>query len=91
MKNGKKFIRDNNLDFINVAVPREVYKDQQKATELIMKGLTDLKSLNYSTTYDIFSTPQVYLLDKSKKIIGKKLDTDLLKLVITKEEARKNR
>ena len=76
----KKFIRDNNLDFINVAVPREVYKDQQKATELIMKGLTDLKSLNYSTTYDIFSTPQVYLLDKSKKIIGKKTRYRLIKI-----------
>jgi peroxiredoxin len=85
----KKFIVDNNLDFINVAVPQEVYKDQQKATELIISGKTDLKSLNYNTTYDIYTTPQIYLLDKTKKIIAKKLDTDLLKTVISKEEARK--
>ena len=37
-------------------------------------NLTDLKSLNFRKTYDIFSTPQVYLIDKEKKIIGKKLD-----------------
>jgi peroxiredoxin len=85
----KKFIVDHQLDFINVAVPREVYKDQQKATDLIISGKTDLKSLNYNTTYDIYTTPQIYLLDKTKKIIAKKLDTELLKLVINKEEARK--
>ena len=87
----KKFIIDNKLDFVNVAVPKEVYEDQQKATEYIIKGYTDLKSLNYNTTYDIYTTPQIYLLDRSKKIIGKKLDTSLLKKVITKEEARKNK
>ena len=38
------------------------------------KRVTDLKSLNFRKTYDIFSTPQVYLLDANKKIIGKKLD-----------------
>jgi peroxiredoxin len=85
----KKFISEYKLDFINVAVPQEVYKDQQKATELILTGKTDLKSLNYNTTYDIYTTPQIYLLDKTKKIIAKKLDTELLKTVITKEEARK--
>jgi peroxiredoxin len=81
----KKFIRDNQMDFINVAVPKEVYKDQQKATDLILKGYTDLKSLNYTTTYDVFTTPQIYLLDKDKKIIAKKLDADLLKQVMERE------
>ena len=38
------------------------------------KKVTDLKSLNFRKTYDIFSTPQVYLLDEEKKIIGKRLD-----------------
>lgn len=85
----KDFIKKNNIDFINVAVPKEVYEDQQKATQLIISGKTDLKSLNYHTSYDIYTTPQIYLLDKTKKIIAKKLDTDLLKTVITKEEERK--
>lgn len=78
----KKFIRDNKMDFINVAVPQEVYKDQQKVNEYVLTGKTDIASLNYSATYDIYSTPQVYLLDKDKKIVGKKLDTDLLKQVL---------
>ncbi|MCB0401184.1 MAG: redoxin domain-containing protein [Flavobacteriales bacterium] len=88
----KKFIRDHKLDFINVAVPMEVYKDQNKATELIINGHTDLRSLNYHTTYDVYSTPQIYLLDRNKKILGKKLDTDLIDEVIKKtEEKEKNK
>lgn len=78
----KKFIRENSLDFLNVAVPKDVYEDQQKATEYILQGLTDLKSLNYNKTYDIYSTPQIYLLDKDKVIIAKKLETELLKKVL---------
>lgn len=77
----KKFIKDNQLDFINVSIPEEVFKDQSKVNEYVLTGKTDIASLNYQATYDIYSTPQVYLLDKDKKIIGKKLDTDLLKQV----------
>lgn len=84
----KKFIRDNKIDFINVAVPMEAYSDQNKATQFIIDGHTDLKSLNYNKTYDIFSTPQIYLLDKNKIIVGKKLDSELLKKVVEKEEAK---
>jgi hypothetical protein len=62
-----------------------VYEDKQVATEYIRKGYTDLKSLNYSTTYDVFTTPQIYLLDKDKTIIAKKLDSELLKQVLNKE------
>ena len=38
------------------------------------KRVTTLGSLNFRLSYDIFSTPQVYLLDDKKKIIGKKLN-----------------
>lgn len=87
----KKFIRDNKIDFVNVAVPVEAYSDQKKATQFIVDGHTDLKSLNYNKTYDIFSTPQIYLLDKNKMIVGKKLDSGLLKQVLNKEEAKLKR
>jgi len=86
-----RFIMDNNLDFDNVAVPKDVYEKQEKATEYIMKGLTDLQSLNYHDTYDIISTPQIYLLDKNKKIIAKKLSVDLLKEVLEKEFEKKKK
>jgi hypothetical protein len=66
----------------------EAYSDQNKATQLIIDGHTDIKSLNYNKTYDIFSTPQIYLLDSKKIIIGKKLDTGLLVKVLEKEEAK---
>ena len=36
--------------------------------------MTTLGSLNFRLSYDIFSTPQVYLLDDEKRIIGKKLN-----------------
>ena len=84
----KTFIRKNNIDFINVAVPMEAYSDQNKATQFIIDGHTDLKSLNYNRTYDIVSTPQIYLLDRNKMIVGKKLDSELLKQVVKKEEAK---
>jgi len=84
----KTFIHKNNIDFINVAVPMEAYSDQNKATQFIIDGHTDLKSLNYNKTYDIFSTPQIYLLDSNKIIVGKKLDSSLLIKVISKEEAK---
>ena len=43
-------------------------------SSLFEKKVTDLKSLNFRKTYDIFSTPQIYLLDKDKKIIGKTVE-----------------
>jgi peroxiredoxin len=81
-KKWKEFIRTNKLDFINVTVPHEVFQDQNLATELVLSGKTDVQSLNYHKTYDIYSTPQIYILDKDKKIIAKRLDTDLVKKVL---------
>lgn len=68
----KKFIRDNNLTFINVAVTQPLYKAAMEDARPFLK-YTTLESLNYQTTYDIFSTPKVYVLDKDKKIIAKQL------------------
>ena len=38
------------------------------------KRVTTIESLNFRLTYDIFSTPQIYLINDEKKIIGKKLN-----------------
>lgn len=72
----KKFIRDNKMEFINVAVPEKVYTEQEIARDYILKGYTDLKSLNYRTTFDIYSTPKVFFLDKDKKILAKQFEAD---------------
>ncbi|NBR15584.1 MAG: hypothetical protein EBU01_13565, partial [Crocinitomicaceae bacterium] len=50
-------------------------------------------SLNYQTTYDIFSTPIVYILDKDKKIIAKRVSIsqieDMLDHLQNKKDAPK--
>lgn len=40
---------------------------------------------NFRTFYDVYSTPVVYLLDKDKKIIGKRLDVENLRKFINHE------
>lgn len=52
----RKYIIDNNLDWINVEDP------EQKTA--------------YKYLYDIYSTPVIYLLDKDKKIIAKRLGAE---------------
>jgi peroxiredoxin len=74
----KKFITKNHMeDFINVAVPQDVYKGDQKAAhKYVADGLTDYNSLNYRKFYDIISTPRIFLLDKDKMIIAKQIESE---------------
>lgn len=73
----KKFITKNHMeDFVNVAVPMDVYKNQEKAHEYVRQGLTDYNSLNYRKFYDIISTPRIFLLDKDKNIIAKQIESE---------------
>ena len=81
----KKFIRDNNLTFINAAITDELYTDAKEAPEKYVplypgepNKPTTLESLNYQNTYDIFSTPKVFLLDKDKNIIAKSISISQL-------------
>ena len=74
----KKFIRDNNLEFVNVAVTDELYTAAMKDARQFVPKYTSLASLNYQKTYDIFSTPKVFILDKDKKIIAKSLSISQL-------------
>ena len=55
----RKFVTQNNLNWINVNGTRSLSGD-------------------YHKLYDIYSTPIIYLLDKKKKIIAKRLDTNQL-------------
>lgn len=71
----KSFIKNHKLEFLNVSDSKEI---NENAYDYLAKGLTTLNSLNFRTIYDIFSTPQVYVLDKDKKIIAKKLGIEQL-------------
>ena len=66
------------MKWINVSDNPEINKNAAKYIHL-----TTLESLNFRDTYDIFSTPQVYLLDKDKKILAKKLSAEQLDDIIS--------
>lgn len=68
----KKFIREKGLTFINVGFTQEIY-DKAKENPSAFQGITTSESLNYHQTYDIYTTPKLWILDKDKKIIGKGL------------------
>ena len=69
----KKFVKDKGLSFINVGVTKEIYSQAKSDARTLVPSKTTLESLNYQETYDIFSTPKVWILDKDKKIVGKSL------------------
>ena len=43
---------------------------------------TTLESLNYSDTYDIYSTPKIFVLDKEKKIKFKQIGISQLEIIM---------
>jgi thiol-disulfide isomerase/thioredoxin len=74
----KKFIRDHNMTYINVAVTDALFKAAMEDARQFVPKYTTIESLNYQTTYDIFSTPRVFVLDKDKKIIAKSISISQL-------------
>ena len=60
----KKYIRDHNLDWINVSDSPE-----------FPNNIKDYP-LNFRVNYDVFSTPKIYLLDKDKKIVAKRIEDE---------------
>lgn len=85
----KKYIRDNKLTFYNVGLTKTVFEkatddksggagqfypqflEEGVDSKTLLKRLN--QSMNYTQTYDIFSTPRVFVLDKDNKIIAKSL------------------
>lgn len=74
----KKFIRENDLTFINVAVTESVFKVAKEDARVLIPKYTTLESLNVQQTYDVFSTPRVFVLNKDKEIIAKQLSISQL-------------
>jgi thiol-disulfide isomerase/thioredoxin len=74
----KDFIKKNNLTFTNVALTDKLYKDAQTDARQFVPKFTTIQSLNYQETFDIFTTPRVFVLDKDKKIIAKQLSISQL-------------
>ena len=81
----KKYIKENELTFINVSDNPDINKN---AWKYINAGKTTLTSLNFRDYWDIFSTPQFYLLDKDKNIVAKKLGTEQIEEFINKRRGK---
>ncbi len=82
----KKFIREKNLlDWTNVSDTPAIMQ-QDSASKLIWKGTTTLQSLNFRKTYDVSSTPKVFLMDSDHRIIAKQLSAEQLEELLGKLE-----
>lgn len=86
----KKFIRDNKLSFINVGLTKSLYEEASKDPRQFVPKYTTIESLNYQDTYDIFSTPRVFVLDKDKKIIGYKLSISQLEEMLDRLQGKED-
>lgn len=89
-KQWKKFIADNKLTFTNVGLTDSIYKAAVKDANKFIPKFTTIESLNFSDTYDVYSTPTIYLLDKDKKIIAKRLGLDQLEDFIDRLQGKEN-
>ena len=53
-----------------------MYEEAKKDPSKYIPRYTTLASLNYADTYDVFSTPKVFVLDKDRRIVGKQLSPE---------------
>jgi thiol-disulfide isomerase/thioredoxin len=89
MKDWKKFIRENKLEWVNVALTKTVYEEAKKDARKFIPRYTTIESLNYADTYDVFSTPKVFLVDGERKFVGKSLSADQIYDLVSKLRERK--
>ncbi len=76
----RKMIKEKNIDFINLSDFPDANKNA--AQYVYEMRVTDYPSLNFRKTYDLFSTPQIYLLDENNKIVAKRLDANNLARIL---------
>lgn len=82
-----KFVREKNLnDWIHVSDNPQV-NATDSATALIVSGITTLQSLNFRTTFDVYATPKMFLLDRDKRIIAKQVGAEQIGEILAREEA----
>jgi thiol-disulfide isomerase/thioredoxin len=89
MRDWKKFIREKNLDWVNVGLTKTVFENAKKDPRQYIPRYTTLESLNYSDTYDVYSTPKVFLVDKERRFAGKQLSADQIADLVGKLRERK--
>lgn len=94
------FINKHDLNFINVSDAPDMTEKPEKYG-MDIKEINGQKTLvrndngltiNYRSTYDVFVTPQLFLLDKDKKILAKQISIEQVgDLIQNIEEREKNK
>ncbi|MEX1001844.1 MAG: redoxin domain-containing protein [Crocinitomicaceae bacterium] len=79
----KKFIHKHQLQFINVGLTKNVYNQAMEDPRPLLQKTT-LESLNYTDTYDIYSTPRIFVLDENNVIRYKQLSIAQLEEIMDK-------
>ncbi|MEZ4738202.1 MAG: DUF5106 domain-containing protein [Flavobacteriales bacterium] len=91
MKDWKAFIREHDLDWVNVGLTKTVYEEAKKDPRKFIPKDTTIESLNYSETYDVYSTPKVFLVDGERKFRGKQLSPEQIVDLVKKMRERKSK
>jgi thiol-disulfide isomerase/thioredoxin len=87
----KAFVREHKLDWINVGLSWKIFKDLKTNRGNYVPALTTNESISYQSSWNAINTPMFYLLDKEKRIAGKRLDPDQIVELIKKRKAREGR
>lgn len=83
----QKYVREKEYtDWINVS-DNPLINAQDSAMVLIQTRQTTLKSLNFRTTFDVFATPKIFLLDRDKRIVAKQISAEQLEDILNRLEA----
>lgn len=92
------FIKKHNLDWVNVSDPSDMVENAEKYG-MEIKEINGKKTLirndfgvtiDYRSKYDVFVTPQIFLLDKNKKILAKQIAIHQLGELLNHLEKQKN-
>lgn len=86
----KTYIAENNLDWLNVGLTKNVFNEAQKNSSKYIPRYTDIGSLNYTDTYDIYSTPRVFILDEDKILRAKGISVEQIGELIERFEAQED-
>ena len=88
-KDWKKFIREKNLDWINVGLTKNIFEEAKKDPRKFIPKHTTLESLNYADAWDVYSTPKLFVVDKDRRFVGKSLSAEQIADLVTRLRERK--
>ena len=86
-----EFVREKDIkDWIHVSDNPQI-NAADSATALIVAGVTTLQSLNFRTTFDVYATPKMFLLDRDKRVIAKQVGAEQISEILTRQEMERSR